>query len=266
MIRFFSKIRFKLAAENRVTQYLRYAIGEILLVVIGILIALQVNNWNEQRKQRAKEVHYLVKLKNDLKLNIDEIGRYVETRNSQTESAKKVLEYFEGKPLTDPDDFNLNTVNVYTWQKFFQIDNTFQELTNSGNLSLISNDSVINGLLDLETLYKKLKYEEEHFRYDSEVMLYEPSYGILDINTIVKNYTYQVTGGKQGEQVAPSMEDYKILLQNRKHKNGFAMATYEFPSMNGQLEEMKALCQKIIAHIDREIASHSGAAPGQTGR
>ncbi|MDX8337884.1 DUF6090 family protein [Draconibacterium sp. IB214405] len=50
MLRFFSKMRYKLAAENKLGRYMRYAIGEILLVMIGILMALQVNNWNEQRK------------------------------------------------------------------------------------------------------------------------------------------------------------------------------------------------------------------------
>ncbi len=50
MIKFFRNIRRKLATENKVASYLRYAIGEVILVVVGILIALQVNNWNEERK------------------------------------------------------------------------------------------------------------------------------------------------------------------------------------------------------------------------
>ena len=254
MLTFFRRIRQNLLKENRFSKYLLHAIGEIILVVIGILIALQVNNWNEQRKQRDKELHYLSNLKTDLNLNIAEIEKYIVTRNSQTESAQVILDYFEGrKTLDNLDEFNMHAVNVYTWQKFFQIDNTFQELTNSGNLSIISNDSIKNGLLNLESAYKKLKYEEEHFRYDSEVMLYEPSYGILDINSLIKNFMYQVTNGQQGQDVKLSKEDVMVLLHNRKQKNGFAMATYEFPFMNGQLENMKAQCEKIVSLIDEEL-------------
>ena len=60
MISFFRKIRQKLLSQNRVTRYLVYALGEILLVVIGILIALQVNNWNEGRKEKARERELLI--------------------------------------------------------------------------------------------------------------------------------------------------------------------------------------------------------------
>ena len=66
MFRFFSKIRYQLAAENKVGRYLRYAIGEILLVVIGILIALSINNWNENRKQHIKDLDFLKSLKNEI--------------------------------------------------------------------------------------------------------------------------------------------------------------------------------------------------------
>jgi len=253
MIKFFRKIRQQLLTENKFSKYLLYAIGEIVLVVIGILIALQINNDNEIRKSREKELHYLNNIKSDLQLNINEIQDYIDIRSRRIVSANKVIEHFEGKPLTDLDEFNRNIVNIYTWRKFYQINNTFQELTNSGNLALISNDSIKNTLLNLETLYKKLKYEEEHFRYDAEVLLYEPSYGVLDLNPIVKNFTYQVTEGQAGENVKLPRENYEAMLKDIKQKNGFVMAVYEFSVMNVQFNEMKAMCNSIIKLIDKEI-------------
>ena len=67
MIPFFRKIRKKLADDNKPIKYLRYAIGEIVLVVIGILIAIQINNWNEDYKSKKKERGYLINLQQDLK-------------------------------------------------------------------------------------------------------------------------------------------------------------------------------------------------------
>ena len=67
MIRFFKNIRKKLASENKISAYLRYAIGEIVLVVIGILIALQVNNWNEARKAKNNEIELAEQLLSDAK-------------------------------------------------------------------------------------------------------------------------------------------------------------------------------------------------------
>ena len=136
MIKFFRNIRQKMLTDNKFSKYLLYAIGEIILVVIGILIALQINNSNESRKLRKQELHYLENLKTDLKLNIAELNKYIKVRNSRIESANKILEYFEGKPLTDLNDFAFHTTNIYIWQKFSQQDNTFQELIHSGNLDL----------------------------------------------------------------------------------------------------------------------------------
>lgn len=82
MINFFSKIRKKLAAENKVMAYLRYAIGEILLVVIGILIALQINNWNENRKKEnefrfaLKQLHETISVDQALMTSLTDIYRF----------------------------------------------------------------------------------------------------------------------------------------------------------------------------------------------
>ena len=72
MLKFFRHIRFKLMSQNQTSRYLKYAIGEIILVVIGILIALQINNWNEQRKAKKLEqqlyLNMLANLNNELEL------------------------------------------------------------------------------------------------------------------------------------------------------------------------------------------------------
>jgi hypothetical protein len=70
MIKFFRKIRQNLLMENKTGKYLKYAIGEIILVVIGILIALQINNWNENQKLETKTQAYYVQLLDDLNNDI----------------------------------------------------------------------------------------------------------------------------------------------------------------------------------------------------
>ena len=67
MLRFFRSIRKKLIEQDNIPKYLLYAVGEILLVVIGILIALQVNNWNEERKDQNLTIQYLMSLREDLR-------------------------------------------------------------------------------------------------------------------------------------------------------------------------------------------------------
>ncbi|MCH3885339.1 DUF6090 family protein [Tenacibaculum aquimarinum] len=85
MIKFFRKIRKNLLSENKFSKYLLYAIGEIVLVIIGILIALQINNKNEQRKSENKVVSILKEVQNDLGLDIqksDELIAYYKTKDS----------------------------------------------------------------------------------------------------------------------------------------------------------------------------------------
>ena len=77
MLKFFRTIRKKLIEQDKVRKYLLYAIGEILLVVIGILIALQVNYWNELRKTQRSETQFIENITPDLKIDPDELRRVV---------------------------------------------------------------------------------------------------------------------------------------------------------------------------------------------
>ena len=73
MIKFFRKIRFGMISKNKISNYIIYAFGEIFLVVIGILIALQINNWNEERKDRIQEQKILALLREEFISNLNQI-------------------------------------------------------------------------------------------------------------------------------------------------------------------------------------------------
>jgi len=253
MLKIFRMIRQQSLKENKFVKYILYAIGEIILVVIGILIALQINNNNDLRKAREKELHYLQNIKTDLELNMLELNRYIMIRTNCIESATRIIEHFEGKPITDYNAFNADGMNIYTWQRFNQINNTFQELINSGNFSLISNDSIKDILLNIESLYKKTKSEEDHFRFDSEQLIYDPIYTILDLNPLVNNYEYHISNGQSGKNVILTKEYYKDYLKSNKIKNGFLMAVLEFDIMNRQMIEMKKMSEELIELIDLEV-------------
>ena len=81
MIKFFRQIRQRLLTENKLSKYLLYAIGEIVLVVIGILIALQINNQNEQKKLKVQEVEALTEIISDLTININKFDEILNGEN-----------------------------------------------------------------------------------------------------------------------------------------------------------------------------------------
>ncbi|GEM_PF-472755 len=257
MFRFFRQIRLDLVQENRLKKYTAYAIGEILLVVIGILIALQINNANEERQERQREANYLRNLKVDLEINIQEIEKKLAVRSSRIESAKRIIEYFDGAPLDDLEDFNYHNLNVHIWQKFYQNNNTFQELINSGNLGIISNHEIKNLLMDLELLYLKMKADEEHMRFDFEGYVYAPFFDTVDIAPMTENYVYRITGGTAGTRTAISREAVETLLADVRYKNGFTLAIYMNTQINAALEDIRQRTSNLVSLIDQQLAAQS---------
>jgi len=103
MIKFFRKIRQNLLMENKTGKYLKYAIGEIVLVVIGILIALQINNWNEWRKDRMIEKSILLEFEDNLERNIaliDIAATEIIEINKSTKTMIEIIEERKSYPDT----------------------------------------------------------------------------------------------------------------------------------------------------------------------
>ena len=93
MIKFFRKIRQKLLKENRVSKYLLYAFGEIILVVIGILIALQINDWNEDRKNNNTEQKLLNALQMEFESNLKILEDNIQLNDSNINNSLLLGEY-----------------------------------------------------------------------------------------------------------------------------------------------------------------------------
>lgn len=135
---FFRNMRQKLLAENRVTRYLLYAIGEIILVVIGILIALQVNNWNENRKKNELKKQYLSSLISDTKNDTLLLKRDIK----EIESDLAVITSFKNR--LSKSTANMDTVRHiarYEYLPFFDPSNelnrnTITSLLSTGDLNL----------------------------------------------------------------------------------------------------------------------------------
>ena len=174
MINFFRKARKEMADDNRPIKYMRYAIGEIVLVVIGILIALSINNWNENRKTRITELTYLENIKTDLQLNITSLDTFIVSRKTSIKSTNIVIEYFEKTKPINFNDFNYHSLIVMVWYPFEQNDNTYQELMNSGQLSIISNKTIKNNLQNVNAGLNKITFIESEMQQDFETYLYEP--------------------------------------------------------------------------------------------
>ena len=101
MIRFFKRIRQQLAFDNNVSKYTRYAIGEIALVIIGILIAVSINTWNEERKQKNEEQSILQDLKKEMEGNLSALNNVIEGHQKSFEAAKEMRALFSDRKAFD---------------------------------------------------------------------------------------------------------------------------------------------------------------------
>ena len=130
-------------SENKTGKYLKYAVGEIILVVIGILIALQINTWKEGRKNNAKEQQILIQLKDEYNANLLQLEQKITHRKRIINAANKILEHIDSPSNVNSDSLNSQLSIMIGNPTFKPIQNN---LINSGDILLIKNEK-LNQLL-----------------------------------------------------------------------------------------------------------------------
>ncbi|KAA2216736.1 hypothetical protein [Maribacter flavus] len=149
MIKFLRKIRQNLLEEGKISKYLKYAIGEIALVMIGILLALQVNNWNQDRLNKDLEFQYYERLLDDVREEKLIIEATLNYSKQVGEHAKSAVAVFENSSNSNPDPV-ANLVDMYQASQLldpYSASSTYQELIASGQINLIQNDSIKTALI-----------------------------------------------------------------------------------------------------------------------
>jgi len=217
MAKFFRRIRHQLLRKNRIARYLVYAIGEIFLVVIGILIALQVNNINEQRQSNAKGKKYLMSLKNELLNNLEVVKTGIEDLDKSMSGQRELITLINAEKDT-ANDIDLSRILAKSFSSVHELryqDGTFKELLYSGGLISIDNDSIKNEVTSWEGRMTAVRKQEEG--------VYEVRKKIIDYmidNGVFKNMLDDV-GASDHFQIRKSIRrnSNKVLLKSQKFEN-----------------------------------------------
>ena len=167
MIPFFRKIRKQFADDNKPLKYMRYAIGEIILVVIGILIALSINNWNENQKKEELKVSYNISLINDLSLDILKLNELITKNYNELETLNNQKSRFldEDTPVDTLIKIARTEFDPELNTRFQYNRNTFNTLIATGNIDLFDED--LNK--KLMTLMSLQDLERENSNYYAEI-------------------------------------------------------------------------------------------------
>jgi hypothetical protein len=227
MIKFFRKIRQNLLMENKTGKYFKYAIGEIVLVVIGILIALQINNWNESKKQSTTEKEFIISLKNDLKRDKAFIEMVVELNEPRIE-AYEILDS-DLQNLYNNDRKSLDSIfKVYfrSQRTFYPISGSYESAVSGNQITIFRNKELVQKVVKL--------YNSTYDRLIDNGRILDERWAFLG-----KKYSYERRTGKfremKPEQLTEFIDDvYHHFKQMEWYLEQLKLAAKEIDKINAE--------------------------------
>ena len=163
MINFLRKIRRDLINDNKTSVYLIYAVGEVVLVVVGILIALQIDNWNENKRIRNTEQQYLLALKEEFSFNKGELENIMNRNKLNFENALRILDNTgpENPEITDDEFGRLLTYSLSIEIQFDPSQGVLDEIISSGKLGIFSNKDLKFELSSWSGILDRVRLQEQ---------------------------------------------------------------------------------------------------------
>lgn len=265
MLSLFRRIRQKLVAGNpRAGRYLLYAFGEIALVVIGILIALQVDTWNTQRQDRKEARVFLNRLKEEFLTNREQLAQKVMMRDRALNAARELLRFTDGTSEVNTraqvDSLLAITLPVYTFDPSLGV---LHQLTSTDKLTLIENealndelslwDAMIEDFKEDEDMYNS--YNHNHFR----PFLYKNYSGRNVINTRIRNRVIspillsspELVNQEIGFSAHPAEVD--ALKTSREFENYLAFVVSWLSLINTQSDGILQYIDRVVEIIDQDL-------------
>lgn len=246
MIKLFRKIRHNLINHGKTTKYFKYAIGEIVLVVIGILIALQINNWNENRKDNLKKSALLASLKVEFMLNLNQLDSILYYDNRVVKSTYRFLHLDPDEPAAHSVDSISALLQNTSWLWTFDAQNgALRSGISSGNIHLIKNDTLINLLFSWQDVVADARENE-----DRSIDLRLESKPVID--RFVRSVDYRKFEHQDlGESKFTS--DYKGLLNDPLFEDYISERyTFMLDAIN-ELVIVKKQNERILELIEKEL-------------
>jgi len=254
MLHLFKRIRRKLLVEKRLSNYIFYAIGEVLLVVIGILLAIQFSNLNLKKTEIEKEIWYLDNIANDMFNQKDGLLNLKDDYTETLDIAKDLLlDFKKNMSYSKIDSLSFKLNQLMGSDTYPNIDNTYRELLSSGQVSLIENDSLVLNIIDfylftdeLENIYKVNQSQV----FYGEVYSTLNKYSEVDISHFVEEENLLFQDKEAQKHILSELEkpNNRLALTNAIKTKILVISDYLL-----NVNESLNLVDKMINEIDDEI-------------
>jgi hypothetical protein len=247
MIKFFRNIRKNLLNEGKTAKYFKYAIGEIILVVIGILIALSINNWNQERILKIEEKNIVKNLHNEYLQNKKIVKMSIEDSDSCIHTLKSLMGLMgKDEELIKKQNSDSLIYHAFDPPIFRPSENTVSGLIQSGRLELLQNQELVDLIYEWGRTMKALTDNSERIliKADDEVLPYlSKNYSLKDMDSY---------GELKWKNKSILEVDKLKIFQDIEFENITDDFLYRLLTSKNKLMELETIIDKILNETEND--------------